>query len=129
MINKSLSIKEAAVELNLSEVYIRRLISQGKLHTNKIFISELVFKHVIDKEDLIALDQKHTSIRTMRNDGRNKYTLYARLDELALIEKYIKSINSGVIVERSNKTQDTKRRYEAQKQKKALLRKNTNNTK
>ena len=119
MINKSLSIKEAAVALNLSEVYLRRLISQDKLHTKKIFISENVFKHIIDKEDLIALEAKHSSIRTQRNDGRNKYTLYANEAELAQLAKLTKEAHLEIIIERANKTQDSRKRYLAQKAKKA----------
>jgi hypothetical protein len=123
--SKTYSIKAAANKLNLSEVYIRRLISQDKLETNKVYISTQVWRHEITEEALLALEAKHTQTRTMRNDGRNKYTVYANAAEFAKLTQIAKVDLPSMIIEKANKPQDTKKRYLAQKAKKAALRNNT----
>jgi hypothetical protein len=115
----SYSIKAAAIRLQLSEVYIRRLISQDKLITNKVPVSDNVWRHEIPESELLRLEGKHSNIRTQREDGRNKYTLYANLSELAQLQQLAKEAGIGVIIERANKAEDSKRRYLAQKAKKA----------
>lgn len=115
--SKAYSIKEAAAKLNLSEVYIRRLISQKKLATTKVQLSESVFKHMISEDDVEKLNNKHLSSKTQRKDGRNKYTLYATLDELKIINDYFSKNNINVIIERTNKTEDNQRRYKIRKMK------------
>jgi len=121
--SKSYSIKDAAKELNLSEVYIRRQIQQHALNSHLVRISpdSDVMKHMIDESALIAWRSK-TSSRTQREDGRNKFTLYANKAELAKLEQFIKTSNLGVILNKANPTEVSKKRYQAQKAKKAAKR-------
>jgi hypothetical protein len=116
---KTYSIKEACIRMNLSEVYVRRLISQNKLNTIKVSVSANVWRHEIPEADIIRLEGKHSNIRTQREDGRNKYTVYATLPELAILQKLAQDAKLGIIIERANKAEDSKRRYLAQKAKKA----------
>jgi hypothetical protein len=116
--SKLYSIKEAAKWLGLSEVYIRRMIQKEKIATSKQFISENVWKHEISEEELISF-RKQSSTRTIRADGRNKYTVYANLSEYAQLRKLIEEANLAVITEKANKPEDTKKRYLARKTKKA----------
>jgi excisionase family DNA binding protein len=120
MATKDLGIKEAAKWLGLSEVYIRRLISQNKLETYKVSVSDGVWKHMIPEAELNRLNSKHSSTRTMREDGRNKYTVYATEAELAKLQMITKEAKLGIIIERANKPEEAKKRYLAQKAKKAL---------
>jgi uncharacterized protein (DUF111 family) len=112
------SIKEARKELNLSEVYIRRMIQQEKLNTTKVAISAEVWKHMISEEDLLAW-RKNSNQRSIREDGRNKFVIYANADELAKIQQLLKANNINSPLERANKTEDTKKRYLMQKAKRA----------
>ncbi len=113
---KRYTIKEAAAALNLSEVYIRRMISQKKLNTVQIRISENVWRHEIEEEEIKRWRSASAS-RTTRSDNRNKFNLYATGDELAILETFIRNNNLGIIVERANKPEDIKRRYAARKAK------------
>jgi hypothetical protein len=105
------SIKDASKALNLSEVYIRRMIQQGKLATTKVQVADTeVWKHMISESTLAAW-RKSSSTRTSRNDDRSKFTLYATAAELAQITKLLQSNKIEAIIERANKPEDTKRRY------------------
>ncbi len=110
MNEKRYTIKAAAEALNLSEVYIRRMIHQKKLQTVKVAVNESVWRHEIAESELNKW-RKSTSTRTTREDGRNKYTLYANEAEFAQIQKLIASAKIGAIVERANKPEDVKKRY------------------
>jgi hypothetical protein len=109
--SKLYSIKSAAAELNLSEVYIRRMIQTGKLATTKTQVGDTeVWKHMISEETLTAW-RKNSSAKTSRDDGRSKFTLYATAAELAQIQKLLQANKVTAIIERANKPEDTKRRY------------------
>lgn len=125
MSEKMYSIKSASSELGLSQVYIRRMIQQGKIQTNKTMIGDSeVWKHEIAESELNRW-HSDSSKRTQRNDGRNKYTLYANDEELAQIRKLLEANDIGSILERSNKPEDTKKRYVAQKARKLAKRTKT----
>jgi hypothetical protein len=109
--SKSYSIKSAAAELNLSEVYIRRMIQQGKLPTVKAQVGDSeVWRHEISAEVLEAW-RKGASVHTVRTDGRSKFTLYATAAELAAIQQLLTANSIGAVVEKANKPEDVKRRY------------------
>jgi hypothetical protein len=112
---KRFSIKSAAAALDLSEVYIRRMIQQGKLATIKTQIGDTeVWKHEIEEAELNKW-RKGAGTRTSRTDGRSKYTLYATAEELKSIQGLLATHKVAAVVERANKPEDTKRRYAAQK--------------
>jgi excisionase family DNA binding protein len=119
MSSQTFSIKQAASVLNLSEVYIRRMIQQGKIETTKVQVGDTeVWRHEISEEELTKW-RKSASSRTSRNDGRSKFVLYATNDELAKIVKLLEANKINSIIERANKPEDTKRRYQAQKARRA----------
>jgi hypothetical protein len=111
---KQYSIKQAAAALELSEVYIRRMIQQKKIVTVKVMVNESVWKHMIDESELNRW-RKQTSTRSIRSDNRNKYNLYATEAELAEITKLLKANKIESPIERANKPEDIKRRYVNQK--------------
>jgi len=97
-----LSIKEVSSEFGFSEVYIRRSISKKKLRSTKVQIAKNTFKHLISRED-IAIWRANLSTSRRREDGRNKYTLYANKDEFEKITKLLKDSKIESIVVRTNK--------------------------
>jgi excisionase family DNA binding protein len=115
----SFTIKEAAIELGLSTVYIRRMIQNGKIATVKTQVGDTeVWRHEIAAAEL-AKWRKDAGSRTTRTDGRNKYALYATAEELAEINEWLAENENGAIVERANRPEDVKKRYAAQKARKA----------
>ena len=109
------SIKEAAAEYQLSEVYLRRMILQGKIPSKKVPVGDTeILRHVIQKVDLEAWRQ-NSSVRTVRQDGRGKNLLYATAPELEAIQKFLVSSKNGAVIEKANKPEDVKRRYAAAK--------------
>jgi hypothetical protein len=117
---KSYDIKDAAKEAEMSEVYLRRLILQGKVKTTKVNVSANVWKHMISEEDLIALKSKMNHHNT-REDGRNRFVLYANQDELAKLAEFAKTAKLGFIVTKQNNAEYAKKRYVSLKAKKAQL--------
>jgi transposase-like protein len=113
------SIKAAAAKLGLSEVYVRRMIQQGKLVTEKTRVGDTeIWRHEITEETLTAW-RKEAGARSTRTDGRNKFTLYATVEELTAIQKFLATSKNNAVIERANKPEDTKRRYAAQKARRA----------
>jgi excisionase family DNA binding protein len=119
MSNKSYSIKEVSSLLSLSEVYVRRMIQQGKLKSTLVQINDSeVKKHMIDEKDL-EIWRKNSQSHSSRKDDRNKFTIYLNQEELVKVTSLLKNLN--IEIERSNKPQDSKRRYQAMKLKKQSL--------
>jgi hypothetical protein len=116
--NKQFSIKSAAIELGLSEVYIRRMIQKGQIETTKVAISDNVWKHMIDEAEL-AQWRKNTNSRSIREDGRNKFTVYANADEYAQLQKLLEANKLNLPIMRSNDPEKTKKRYLRSKAKRA----------
>lgn len=113
------SIKTAAQETGLSEVYIRRAIQMKKLPTQKVQVGDTeVYKHMITKDDLEKW-RNGSGTHSVRTDGRNKFVMYATPDELAKIQQFIAEQKIGAVVDKANKPEDVKRRYQAQKARKA----------
>ena len=116
---KSFSIKAAAAVLGLSEVYVRRMIQSGKLETTKVQVGDTeVWRHEISEETLAAW-RKDAGAHTARIDGRNKFVLYATAEELKAIQALFVANKITAPIERANTPEDTKKRYAAQKVKKA----------
>ena len=112
----SYSIKEAAAKLGLSDVYIRRMIHLGKIATTKIQVNETdIWRHQISEETLTKW-RNTAGVHTVRSDGRSKFILYATAEELADLQTKTKAI-----IEKANKPEDVKRRYQAQKVRKLSL--------
>jgi len=116
---KRFSIKQAAAELNLSEVYIRRMIQNGKLPTIKTQVGDTeIWRHEID-ETTLAKWRSSAQTRTSRNDGRGKYTIYLTKAELARMQSILAEAKMTVPFEKANKPEDVKRRYAQQKARRA----------
>ena len=75
-------INAAAKELGFSTIYIRTLIRKGVIKTTRVPLAEgsLVTKHVINEDEMQRF-LKDIPHKSRRDDGRNKYILYARPDE------------------------------------------------
>jgi hypothetical protein len=82
------TIKTAALELGLSEQYVRHAIRAGKLVTSlePTGPESNVNRHVISKEALETW-RAATSEHSRREDGRSRYILYVTPDELEKIQK------------------------------------------
>ncbi len=94
----SFSIRTAADHLKVSEMYLRKMIAQGKIQTTKVQISDHVWRHEISDAELAAFKAR-TSVRTSRDDGRNKFVAYMTAAEEAKVRKLLKDA-SLVDVER-----------------------------
>ena len=69
------TIKSLAKKFGHSEVYIRRMITQGKLLTTKEKIAKNTYRHIISTSDYNAW-RASTVTRSKRVDNRNKFTIY-----------------------------------------------------
>jgi hypothetical protein len=119
MSTKTFSIKAAAAELGLSEVYVRRAIQTGKLATTKTQVGDTeVWRHEISEETLNAW-RKDAGARSTRTDGRNKYTVYATSEELAAFKAWLVESKSKMVLERANSPEKTKANYQKNKMKRA----------
>lgn len=70
------TIRQASREMNVSEMYVRKLIKEGKLESELVTIpGTKIERHEISAESLKAF-QERSSNRSSREDGRNKFTVY-----------------------------------------------------
>ena len=100
--NQVLTLKQAVAESGLSMIYIRRAINEGKLPATKEQIGTTnVYRNVIKAEDFQAW-RSSRSAKTRREDGRNKYTLYATPEELQKVEALLKDAELAVPLERAH---------------------------
>lgn len=85
------TIKQAAVRMGLTEPYVRALIRNDKLPSElrAIGFESQVSRHMIT-EQAIATFLKETTRKSRRNDGRNKYVLYANPAEIILVDEAIR---------------------------------------
>lgn len=94
-------IKDVCKILELSEVYVRRMVLKGKIVSRKIEIRTNTYKHLITGQTLIdwrAGLQGHNK----REDGRSKYTMYAKPEELAEIQALLDEKHNEAIIKRAN---------------------------
>lgn len=95
------SIKEAAREFGLSECWVRRMVHQNKLAHRRVQVGDTKVQRIeISRE---ALEARASKSRSRRDDGRNKFTLYATPAEFAKLEKLLKEHSLATPVARANK--------------------------
>lgn len=101
--NALMSIKEICAEFGLSQVYVRRAILEGKLKSTKVALeaNPKVERHLCQRDDVLAW--RANSGRNRRSDGRSRYVLYAKNEEIESLAGYVKSEDLGVIITRQNK--------------------------
>lgn len=87
---KKFSIRSAASQLKVSEMYLRKMLSQGKIISEKEYISEKVWRHTISEDELKRFSEK-TSVKTSREDSRNKFVIYLTSKEEEKVRKLLKS--------------------------------------
>lgn len=100
--NANYTIKEIEKKFGFSSAYLRKSIKAGKLVTTQVSINDKGgYKHVITEE---ALNEWRNNVgaHSSREDGRNKYTLYATPDEFAKLEKLMKDAKLEAPVQRAN---------------------------
>jgi hypothetical protein len=108
--SKTYGIKEAAAFLGINEQYMRKLILDEKIPAQKVRVSPTsdVMKWVVAEEDLVARKSNNHSVR---NDGRNKYTIYASQDEIAKLRQLLEANGIEIPeIERTNKPEDVAKR-------------------
>jgi hypothetical protein len=101
MTTKNLTIKQAARHLGKSEMWVRRMVHQAKLPHSRELVpgTEQVYRILIPIE---ALDARKTVTRTRRDDGRNKFTVYATPAEMKAFNEALKAAGIKVPVARAN---------------------------
>jgi hypothetical protein len=105
MTTNKFSIRESSIRLEVSEMYLRKMISEGKIQTTqeKVSNSDKVWKHMISEEELLRFKMK-TSTKTSRKDNRNKFTIYLTTKEETLLREFLKEnlIEVDSLLSRSN---------------------------
>jgi len=87
---KRFDIPAAAVEIGFSVPYVRTLIRTGKIKTTLEPVHEgsNVLKHVIEEDELQRF-VKQAPHKSRRQDGRNKYNMYATNEELIEVRQML----------------------------------------
>ena len=80
-------IPEAAIRMNFTPSYVRKLIREGSITTEFKPIAEgsLVKKHFLSEEEVQRFFLE-TPRKTHRVDGRNKYVIYMSPSEFATVK-------------------------------------------
>jgi hypothetical protein len=100
--NKVLTLKQAVAQSGLSMIYIRRAINEGKLPASKEQIgSTKVYRNVIKVADFEAW-RASRGTRSRREDGRNKFDLYATPEEYETLAELCKANDLECPIKRSN---------------------------
>jgi hypothetical protein len=78
-----LTIKDICKRWELSPVYVRRAITNGTLPARKELVpgNQTTMRNVVTEEDALAWRAK--SGHNKRDDGRNRFLLYATAEEAA----------------------------------------------
>jgi len=97
---KLLSIKEAAQHLGTTDTYVRTLVRKGKLATERENLNEdgTLWRHMIPITELESY--KGNARTSRREDGRNKYVLYATPEELEALRKVIETEQLTCLIEK-----------------------------
>jgi ribosomal protein S8 len=99
---KEYSIVELSRITETNEQFLRKLIREGRIKTRKVQIRDtMVEKHMILGQSVLDYADS-TKTRTSRDDGRNKYTLYANPAELEKIQKLLESAGIETPIIRTN---------------------------
>lgn len=99
--NKVYTIKEIEKKFGFSGAYIRKSIKAGRLETTKVDLPNGGFKHTISEKQLKNW-RDGVGGRSNREDGRNKFTLYATPEEMTKIEDLLKNAKVEAPVTRAN---------------------------
>lgn len=97
-----LGIKDVCEKFGLTPVYVRRMIQQGKIKTEKVEIGKNTFKHFINIEE-IERWRASVSARSNREDGRSKFVLYASQEEMDKIQALLANEEIEAPIQRANK--------------------------
>lgn len=92
------TIRQASAKLNVSEMYLRKMIAQGKIKTQQVAISEKVWRHEISDDELKAFAAR-TSQHTSREDGRNKFNVYMTAAEEKKVREALKAAKLDAVAE------------------------------
>lgn len=106
----SLSIRESAQFLHVSEMYLRKKVNDGTLKTHRVQILGDIWRHEIEKADLLAF-KAHTSNRSSRDDGRNKFVIYLSKSEESKVREMLKESKLdqvSALLQRANPSNSTK---------------------
>ena len=99
--SKKLSIKEICNKFDLSRVWVRRALLQGKLKGEKIKIAEKTYKWVVDEEEVMKWRQR-SSKAGRRKDGRTKYNFYATSEEMKAVKELLDKNSLETPMKRAN---------------------------
>lgn len=108
--SKNYDIKQAAEYLGINVQYMRKLILDGKVKATKVRVApdSDVMKWVVAEEDLIA---RKTNNHSVRDDGRNKYVVYADKNEIERLRSLLEENGIAIPeIERANKPEDVAKR-------------------
>lgn len=99
---ETFTLKEAAVELGLSDVYVRRALMTGKLVSTKEPVSpeSKTMRHIITREALNAWRSNTGTMRIHRADGRARFQMYATKEELEAVKTMLADTNNGALIQK-----------------------------
>jgi hypothetical protein len=97
-----LSIKDICKKYKLSEVYVRRMILQGKIETTKVEIAKNTYKHLVEEAEVLRWRTQVKTSGRRRDDGRNKYNIYGTKEEVEKILEALEDKKLEIPVLRSN---------------------------
>ncbi|MCJ7483548.1 MAG: hypothetical protein MUO31_11335 [Thermodesulfovibrionales bacterium] len=106
----SFTIREAAHKLAVSEMYLRKMVLEGKLPTTHVAISDKVWRHEISQAALDAFKAR-TGNRSSRDDGRNKFVVYMTTAEEKTVRESLKTLKLEAVdklLGRANPSKATK---------------------
>jgi hypothetical protein len=86
-----MNIKQFATYAEINEQYARKLILSTKVAATLVQVKGDVKRWEISKEDADKYIAQKSDVRS-RHDGRNKFNLYATLEELVAIRKAIAEV-------------------------------------
>lgn len=95
-----LTIKEAAAEFGLSTVWIRRMVHQGALEVIRVQVGDTKVERIEIARK--SIEARATGSKSRRDDGRNKFTLYATPDEFEKLTELLEANGIASPVARAN---------------------------
>ena len=106
--NEFLTKKEVADLVGLSQMRINGAMRAGLLKSHKEPIKEgsKTLRSMFDPKDVTAW-REQTKTHSRREDGRNKFTIYATVEELDRVTKILKENEIETPIVRSNKVKTT----------------------
>jgi hypothetical protein len=111
VVPSGLSIKEASVALKCEQNYVRKLLREGKLTSNLVPTKpgSSVMKHLISKASIEARLTRQGD-RTKREDGRNRWLIWATPSEMLALQSLLKDAGMELPHEMPNKGMYAKRK-------------------